>query len=147
MSRQDHKFDEALISGYIDGELTQGDAQRVRLHLEGCEECRRLADDLGQLSNVTMATEFRVPEDTQWDESPRGTVSKMFHNSSWILGLLWVAGLAAYLIWQVGTDAQSSRFEGLIALGLLVAFGLAFLSTLFDRLQTRKNDPYRKVKK
>ena len=147
MSELKHGFDEALISGYIDGELTQGDAQRVRLHLEGCEPCRRLADDLGRLSNATMATEFRVPEDTQWDESPRTMASKMFHNSSWVLGLLWIVGLAAYLIWQVGTDAQSSRFEGLIALGLLAAFGLAFLSTLIDRAQTRKNDPYRKVKK
>ena len=30
---------------------------------------------------------------------------------------------------------------------LLLAIGLIFLSALIDRLQTRKNDPYRKVKK
>ena len=43
MTRQDHGFDEALISGYLDGELTQGDAQRVRVHLEDCAVCQRTA--------------------------------------------------------------------------------------------------------
>ena len=35
MSEKQHGFDEALISGYLDGELTQGEEQRVRLeHLD-----------------------------------------------------------------------------------------------------------------
>ncbi len=147
MTSQQHTFDETLISGYLDGELTQGDAQRVRLHLESCDTCRRLADDLGRLSVVTAATTFHVPNDTQWDERPHTGLSKIFHHSSWILGLLWLVGLIAYVIWQATADAGSSSFEFLIPVGLWLAIGLALLSTLSDRLDTRKNDPYRKVQK
>lgn len=147
MTSQQHTFDETLVSGYLDGELTQGDAQRVRLHLETCDDCRRLADDLGRLSAVTAATTFQVPNDTQWDERPRTGLSKVFHHSSWILGLLWFVGLIGYVIWQATTDAGSSSFEFLIPVGLWLAIGLALLSALSDRLDTRKNDPYRKVQK
>ena len=33
-------FDGALLSGFLDGALTQADEQRVRVHLEDCETCR-----------------------------------------------------------------------------------------------------------
>ena len=56
MSETQHGFDEALISGYLDRELTQGEAQRVRLHLEDCAECRSLADEITRLREATMAT-------------------------------------------------------------------------------------------
>ena len=147
MSEQSHTFDEALISGYLDGELTQGDSQRVRLHLDDCVECRRIADDMLELKEATMTTEFRVPEDTQWDETPRGAVSRIFHNFGWLVAIVWVVGLGAYLIWQIATGSESVEFEGLIGFGLMLAFALVFASALIDRLQTRKTDPYRKVKK
>ncbi|MDH3295262.1 MAG: zf-HC2 domain-containing protein [Acidimicrobiia bacterium] len=147
MSGPAHGFDETMISGYLDGELTQGDTQRVRLHLEGCDGCRRLADDLRKLSDATMATDFRTPSDTQWDETPRTSASRLFHTSSWILGMIWVIGLVGFVVYQIATDGESTRFDGLIPLGLVATFGLAVLSALIDRVQTRKTDPYRKVKK
>ena len=39
-------FDETLISGHLDGELTQSAEQKVRLHLEDCGFCSRLYDEL-----------------------------------------------------------------------------------------------------
>jgi predicted anti-sigma-YlaC factor YlaD len=147
MSGQEHGFDQALISGYIDGELTQGDAQRVRLHLEDCAGCRQMADDLRRLKETTMTTEFRVPEDTQWDETPRNTASRILHNFGWFLAIVWVAGVVAYVVWQMATDSESIQLEGMLGFAILLAFGLIILSALIDRLKTRKTDPYRKVKK
>jgi predicted anti-sigma-YlaC factor YlaD len=147
MSYERHEFDEALLSGYLDGELIQGDEQRVRLHLEDCAECRSVIDELGMFREATMSTEFRVPEDTQWDETPRNALSRLFHNFGWLIAGLWLLGLAAYLVWQFTTDSESIRLEAILGFGLLLAIGLIFLSALIDRLQTRKNDPYRKVKK
>lgn len=147
MSEQNHTFDEALISGYLDRELTQGDAQRVRLHLEECAECRRIADDMIKLKEATMTSEFRVPEDTQWDETPRGAASRILHNFGWMVAIAWFVGLGAYVLWQVATESESVRFEALIGFGLILAFVLIVGSALIDRLKTRKTDPYRKVKK
>jgi predicted anti-sigma-YlaC factor YlaD len=147
MSETRHGFDEALLSGYLDGELTQGEEQRVRLHLEDCAECRSVTDELRKFREATMNTEFQVPEDTQWDETPRGAISRLLHNSSWLIAGLWVVGIGAYLVWQMATDSESVQFEAILGFALLLAFGLIILSALIDRLRTRKNDPYRKVKK
>ena len=44
---------EPLLSGYLDGELTQGDRQRVELILEDCAECARVFDEMiGQSGNM-----------------------------------------------------------------------------------------------
>jgi anti-sigma factor RsiW len=141
-----HKFDETLISGYLDGELTQGDAQRVRLHLEDCETCRRLAGELGQLREVTMSTEFKVPDDSQWDETPSGGLSAVFRNFGWMILLAWFAGITGFALWQVATESEN-LWETLIGFSMFLGFGLVFLSVLLDRLKARKTDRYLGVKK
>jgi anti-sigma factor RsiW len=147
MTGDGHEFDEVLISGYLDGELTQQDAQRVRLHLEDCAGCRRIADDLRTMKEATLTTRFRVPEDTQWDERPRGAVSRILHDAGLLILAAWVVGIAAYLVWGIASDAESFTFENVLVFGLLLAFGLVVLSALVDRLRVRESDPYRKVRK
>lgn len=147
MTDTQHQFDEALLSGYLDGEVTQGEEQRVRLHLEGCVRCRNVIEQLRKLRETTMDADFQVPEDTQWDETPRGAISRLLHNSGWLIAGIWVVGIVAYLVWQMATDSESLQFEAMIGFALLLAFGLILLSALVDRLRIRKNDPYRKVKK
>ncbi len=147
MSENRHEFDDALLSGYLDGELTQGDAQRVRLHLEGCADCRNMTTEMRTIREATMTTEFRVPEDTQWDETPRGPLSRVLDSFGWLIAGLWVAGIVGYVGWQAATDSVSLQIEGVLGFGLLLAFALVILSTFVDRMKTRKNDPYRKVLK
>lgn len=147
MNERAHDFDEAMVSGYLDGELTQADSQRVRLHLEECSECAKVAEDLAGLKEATMTSEFQVPEDTQWDETPRNMASRIASGFGWLLAVAWVVGLAAYIVWQTANDSQSFQLEGMLGFGVLLAFALIVLSALIDRIQTRKNDPYRKVKK
>lgn len=147
MSSQGHGFDEILISGFVDGELTQRDEQRVRLHLQGCSVCSQIADELRQVKEATMTTEFRVPDDTQWDETPRSPLSRILQFVGWLLAIVWAVGLVAGLIWQAVTESESIRFGALLGLVPLVAVGMIVLSALIDRLKTRKTDPYRRVHK
>lgn len=146
MSETQHGFDEALISGYLDRELTQGEAQRVRLHLEDCAECRSLADEITRLREATMATEFQVPDDTQWDETPRGGLSGFFRNIGWLVLVVWLAVMGGYALWQMATNTED-LFASLLVFGMWTGFGLLFLSVLIDRLKTRKTDRYRRVEK
>jgi len=146
MSETLHGFDEALISGYLDGELSQGEEQRVRLHLEDCTECRAMTEELHRLKEVTMTTEFRVPDDTQWDETPRGRGSGFFRNFGWMILLAWIVGTLGYGLWQIATDTEE-LLEVVIVFGFWLGFGLVFLSVLIDRLKSRKTDRYRRVEK
>lgn len=146
MSELKHGFDEALISGYLDGELTQRDDQRVRLHLEDCADCRSIADGMRKLKEATMTSEFQVPEDTQWDEKPRGGISGFLSNFGWMIVIAWAIALTGYLVWLVATDAEN-LLEAILVFGLWLGFGLVFLSVLIDRLKTFKTDPYRRIEK
>ena len=146
MIERQHGFDEALISGYLDGELTQGDEQRVRIHLEDCTACRNVADEMRRIKEATMTTEFQAPDDTQWDESPRGSVSGFLHNFGWMIAVAWFVAVIGYGIWQAATDVEN-LWEVVLVFGLWLGFGLIFLSVLIDRLKTFKTDPYRRIEK
>lgn len=146
MSEVQHGLDEELISGYLDGELSQGQEQRVRLHLEDCPECRAMTEELNRLKEVTMTTEFRVPDDTQWDETPRGRGSGFFRNFGWLILVAWIVGTLGYGLFRMATDTDE-LFEVVIVFGAWLGFGLVFLSVLIDRLKTRKTDRYRRVEK
>ena len=139
-------FEESWITGYLDGELTQADAQQVRVHLEDCVTCRELLDDLTQIREATMTTPFPTPSDDQWDETPRGLTSRLSRNLGWLLLGLSVIGLAGLAAWQILTETT-----GLVEQLLFVAFGTAllglFLSVLIDRIRARGGDRYRRVKR
>jgi anti-sigma factor RsiW len=142
----EHRFDETLISGYLDGELTQAEEQKVRLHLQDCAPCREQAEALARIREAAMSTDFPLPDDRQWDETPRGGLSAFLRNFGWTVMLLWVAGLAGFGIWQLVRSPENLG-EKLLVFGLWLGFGLVFLSVLIDRLKTLKTDRYRRVEK
>lgn len=139
-------FDETLISGYIDGELTQGDAQRVRIHLEDCVRCRATAEGMRRLREATMTSEFKIPEDMGWDERPTNSLSGWLRRIGWITTGVWITALIGYLLWLLATDADN-WFEAALGFALFAGAALLFLSVLIDRMRTRTTDPYRKVEK
>ena len=139
-------FDETLISGHLDGELTQAAQQKVRVHLEDCRHCRALLDDLQALRTTTMSTVFSTPGDDQWDEGPRGTASLLARGTGWIVGVLWAITFALYASWQFW-QSSANIWERLFVFGGLTAVGLIFISVLIDRIKAAKSDPYAEVEK
>jgi anti-sigma factor RsiW len=141
-----HRFDEHLLSGYLDGELTQGDAQRVRLHLEECPDCRRTLEEIRNIKEATMSTEFRLPPDDQWNEAPRSGASGMLRTFGWAIALAWFIGIVGYALWRAATDAED-LLAAVLVFGFWLGFLLLFLSVLIDRIKASKTDRYRKVEK
>ena len=139
-------FDEALLTGYLDGVLTQADDQRVRLHLEECAECRRLIDEMRETREATMSTRFELPADDQWNEAPRGLISRLSFGFGWVLLLAWAAGMVGLLVGHLWSS-DLPLGEKLLLFGGLSGVALLFLSVLIDRLQTRRDDPYRRVQR
>jgi len=139
-------FEEALLSGYVDHALTQGDDQRVRVHLEDCEVCRRTVREIRELREVTMTTHFELPPDDQWREGPRGGLSVLSRGLGWIVLLVWGVGLLGFVLGQVW-NGPGSLLEKLLAFGGLLGFGLLFTSVLIDRLRAARTDRYREVER
>ena len=141
-----HVFDEALLSGYLDGELTQAEEQRVRIHLEDHPDARALLDEMQQTREATMTTRLEVPEDIQWDERPRGPLSLLTRRLGWWILVAWTVCVAAYGLWQFFTSPEH-LVEKLVAATAVSGFGLLFASVLLDRVRDARTDRYRRVAK
>lgn len=139
-------FDESLFSGYVDGELTQADNQRVRLHLEECSSCQSLVDDLRQIREAAMTTDFPVPTDDEWREAPRSVGSSWVRRLGWILVVVWILGAGGLAI-EAFVEGAAAWYEKAL-IGALFGGGLLlFLSVLLDRLKALKTDRYGGVEK
>ena len=139
-------FDEELLTGYLDGVLTQADDQRVRLHLGECDACGRLIDEMRETREATMTTRFELPTDDQWNERPRGPLSRLSFGLGWLLLLVWAIGILGLVVGHLWSEALSLT-EKLVVFGGLTGAALLFLSVLIDRLKTMSRDPYRRVQR
>lgn len=139
-------FDETMISGYLDGELTQAAAQKARLHLEDCAHCRAMLEDLRVMREATLSTEFSTPDDTQWNERPRGRVSFISRGMGWVVAILWLVAVTAYGLREFWLSS-ANLFGKLLVFGGLSALTLLFLSVVLDRISTARTDPYREVER
>jgi anti-sigma factor RsiW len=140
------RFPEELLSGYLDRALTQGERQRVRVHLEDCAACRELLGELAALRETAMTTEFLIPADDQWDERPRGGLSRVLRGGGWLVVIGWLTAISGFAAWQIAT-APESLFEKLLIFGGASGGALLFLSVLVDRLRALPGDRYRRVEK
>jgi len=140
------RFDEELLSGYLDGALTQGERQRVRLHLEDCPACRAELAEMTDLREAAMSTRFALPADDQWNEAPRGAVSRLSRGTGWLLVVVWIVAVAGFALWELATG-PASLVEKLLVFAGLSGAALLFVSVLVDRLRTWPVDRYRRVPK
>lgn len=139
-------FDEAMLSGYVDGELTQAESQRVRIYLEDHPEAQGEVDAIHRLRQVARSTQFKVPADSQWDERPRGPLSAMFRNLGGLAVLVVVFVATVLGLWQLAESRLPMALKVLAFAGLLAVASL-FCSVLLDRLRTAATDRYRRVLK
>lgn len=147
-------FPEELLSGYLDGALTQQEEQQVRLHLEGSPEARAMLADLAALRSAARETPFAPAFDRQWSEAPRTRVTALLMRLGIVLLSLFGLGVVFGLGWQVthapsGTEMQRGMIWWAAALWASGVGGalLVFLSILGDRLVDRRHDRYRRVLK
>lgn len=144
--QQPPAFDEALLSGYVDGELTQAEDQKVRIYLEDHPEARTVVAEIERLRNAARATSFKVPEDQLWDERPRSRASWVARTLGWV-GVLGAAGAVVGVgTWDLATSPLGA-LPKLVAFAALFGLGSLFLSVLLDRLRSLPHDRYRRVEK
>ena len=139
------RFDEALLSGYLDGALPQRDRQMVALHLESCTQCQRELADLGDLRSAARATSFATPADDQWGELPRTPASRVLRLSGWTLVVVWVTVVLA--VGLVEILSRAPMWERVAIAGAVTGFALLLGSVLLDRLADLRHDRYRGVQK
>ncbi len=146
MSEPRLPFDESLLSGYVDGELTQAEEQRVRVYLEDHPAARAQVEEMQRLRTATLGTGFHFPGDTQWSELPRGKASSLARTLGWAALVASSLSVVGSGFWYLATSPHG-LLPKLVGLGAVSGFLLLFLSVLIDRLRTLGSDRYRRVQK
>ena len=130
---------EVLFSGYIDGVLTQGDEQRIRLRLESCVECHRMVEELRVIRENARTTKFNRPADEDWDENTRSPTSNILRSIGWVLVILWLAVNLVGLF--VLPEVTESTYRWLLGLSL-AGWSALLVSVLLDRMKRSAADRY-----
>jgi predicted anti-sigma-YlaC factor YlaD len=140
------RFDEELLSGYLDGMLTQRERQQVVLHLEGCADCRGELADLAAVREAARGSAFVVPADEQWQELPKTAGSRALRLGGWLLLGVWLTVMTAFALVELARSTVPA-WERVAVAGIVAGFVLLLLSVLLDRLHDLRHDRYRRVNK
>lgn len=136
---------DTMLPGYLDGELAQGDRQRVELHLESCAKCRVALEQLSRLHAAAGKRALGEMTRQDWRAIMDKVVAKTSRGTGWVLylaGLLLVCGYGGYAFFADDTvPALIKTGIGAIVVGVI----LLFVSVLRERLAERKSDKYEDV--
>jgi anti-sigma factor RsiW len=139
-------FPEELLSGYLDGALTQQEEQQVRLHLERSPEARVLLEELAALRGASRTTPFAAVEDRQWSEAALTPASAVARRLGFALLGVWALAAVAIALYQASRQSMTWWEAALVVSGVGGAL-LVFFSVLADRLRDLRVDRYRRVLK
>ena len=135
-----------LISGYIDHELNQQDRQRVRVHIESCDQCRAVYDDLLAIKQEMGNLQYPECEEAQLDKIMKEPVANGMAIVGWIILII---GFVGFMVWQLFTFYTEPSVPLWVKAGVfLIEAGVLLLlgSVLRQRIIALKTDKYKNVK-
>ena len=136
-----------LISGYLDDELTQGDYQRVDVHLRSCDKCRQVLDDMTKLRGAVANSQTRMElENERWEKIMNDLPARASAGIGWVLFISGCVTLLALGIWHFAIDNEVPIGVKLGVSGVFFGLLFLFLSVLRQRLISWKTDKYKDVK-
>jgi anti-sigma factor RsiW len=128
---------------YLDGELPEGDAARVRRALEHSTELRRELTLFQALKEDVQGLSF----DTDRPPSTWHAVNRRLTRPvGWILltlgAVLW-SGYGGWVFATSAADPVEKLAVAALALGFLILLG----TTIFERMSEYRTDPYRDIQR
>lgn len=145
MSDQHHEDIGALLSGYIDGELTQQQRQRVERLCEEHSEYAQALEELRSLRHRVGSAELSTTTADQWRENIDDRLAGVTRGFGWLLLAGGVLLFAAWWVYQLLFVSAAPLLLKLFVALFYGGFALLFLSVLRQRLLERKTDKYEDV--
>jgi anti-sigma factor RsiW len=136
-----------MLSAFLDGELTQGEQQRVRVHLEDCAACRREYEEMARLQEMTRSLPLAGPPEDRMNELGKSLMVQAPRRLGWLLVL---GGLAAWLIYAAVMYVRHWRpptAEQLIAAAVVIGLLMLLVSVIVERLRQLPHDRYWRIEK
>lgn len=133
-----------LLMGYVDGELGEGDVERVREHLGACAACRRDLEAFRDLVKETEPMKLKEPTDEILDRFWRSLYNRIEHGSGWVLVMAGAALVLAYGIYEFLRDPGVDILIKVGIASVLAGFAILLISVLRERIKVARHDRYSK---
>lgn len=134
-----------LLSGYIDGELTQQQRQRVEIHCGNCGDCESELSALRALRRDVGNSKLSEYGEDVWREKMDDGTVKVTRSIGWLLFLGAVLICGGVGIYEFVFDSSMGTFEKTMIGAVYGGLALLFFSVLRQRLIERKTDKYKDV--
>jgi hypothetical protein len=138
---------EVLLSGYLDRELVQQQAQQVEIHLARCRDCRMVLDELKTAQRAASQLKLREPSGEEWRIMESRIMAKISRSIGWLILLVWSTVTVAYALYQYATSPTETLFHKILVFGFFLGLALVFISVLLERMRDSRNDRYKGVLK
>ncbi len=134
-----------LLSGYVDGELTQQERQRVEIHCGDCQECEASLQAIRVLRERVGKSRLSEFGQDIWRETMDDTVVRTSRGIGWLLLVGFALAGAGYGVYEFVIDTSMGLLEKFLVGGVYLGLASLFLSVLRQRLIERKTDKYKDV--
>jgi len=140
---------EALLSGYLDGELTQGDRQRVEVIMEDCQDCAKTFEDMKKLRSEIGGIQYEHMTEAERLKAAKDPVAETGASLGQVLvigGFIIFYGSCIYLALKgILADPDTPLFMKIGLPAMFLGFGVLLTSVIIDRIKASKTDPYKDV--
>jgi predicted anti-sigma-YlaC factor YlaD len=140
-----------LLMGYLDDEISDQERVELEKHLTECDECTKELADFENLKSITDDITLYKPEDEVFDEYWSSIYNRIERSAGWIVlsvsGMLLLFYIGYMVIEDIIADPNlSCVFKGAL-LAFIAALSVLLVSVLRERLNTRKKDRYKDVRR
>jgi len=134
---------EALLSGYLDGELSPNQRQELEAMLAESPAMRRELEALERLKTGTdAACSLSDPPEEVWDRFLDTIYNRIERRTGWFVLVVGATALALYGITVFFVRPWVSVEVKLLLALPVVGLALLFISVLRQRLRARRTDRY-----
>lgn len=134
----------ALISGYLDGELSLQDRAHVEQLMDENEAFRKEFEEMKKLVSAVSRLDVEHPPEEVWDTFLQGVYNRMERRVGWVLVIVGAAILAVLGVYWFIVDPWGSALLKLLVACPIVGLIVLFVSVLRERLLAAKTDRYSK---
>ena len=140
-----------LMMAALDGETTSEEWRELQGVLARDPEIRKEWERMSRVKEVTGAMAYRNPPKEVWGRYWTSVYNQLERGTGWILVSIGAIVLLGYGAWEglqaMWVDDSIHLFVKIAVMALTLGLIVLLVSTIREKLFTRKHDPYKEIQR